>query len=77
MQVRILTRAAGPDGSFSPGDVADFDKERAFEWIKAGAAESIESGPIHIEAPELAEEPDDAEQAVEPDPKKKRKGGRR
>lgn len=79
MRIRMLTRAAGPSGNYAPGDLADFPDAVAQELLDGGYAERVEKP--RAEAPavaqaEVAEAPDEAERAVEPDPKK-RKGGRR
>lgn len=81
MKVRILTLAAGPEGNFRPGDIADFPETKAAEWIEAGYAAAVDPprakpAPEPPGEPEVAEAPEEAERAVQPEPRRRGKGGR-
>ncbi|OAN53890.1 hypothetical protein A6A04_13440 [Paramagnetospirillum marisnigri] len=53
MKIRLKTTMAGPDGSFQPGQIVDFERGRAYALIEGGYAEQI-GGEEPVSEPEVA-----------------------
>jgi hypothetical protein len=69
MKIRMLTLAAGPNGSFEAGHVYDVDRKTALEWIAARYAEPFrEPEPARESAEAPASENAMAAAAKPPEP---------
>jgi hypothetical protein len=55
MKIKYKTRAAGPDGTWNIGDVADIPVDKARQLVTGGYAEALE--PFPQAAPKPAPEP--------------------
>lgn len=71
MQVKLRVAIACPAGTFEPGESPELPDAVAAGLIEAGLAEAV-----GLAEPEIAEAPDDAELAVEPEAARPR-GSRR
>jgi len=80
MKIRMITRYAGPLGSWGPGEVADVPSAEAEGLLAAGAAVAVRAGEAPVEtaqAPAGAGPAETAESpAAQPEAKPRRRGRR-
>lgn len=58
MNIKLLTRMAGPDGNYSPGSIVSCDEKKANVMIKGGYAVAIDEPKIvepQVELPKIPE----------------------
>ncbi len=46
MKIQLITRAAGPEGNYSPGSIVSYDEKEAAKMIKGGYAVAIDEPKI-------------------------------
>ena len=46
MVIKLLTRAAGPEGNYPPGSIVSYDEKEAAKLIKGGYAVAIDEPKI-------------------------------
>jgi hypothetical protein len=77
MKIRLITRYAGPQGNWGPGQVADFPKADAEALIAGGYAAAVKAGEAHVETAQAPAGAGQAEKAQGPAAKKGAKKGAR
>lgn len=68
MKIKLLTLMVGPEGSFSPGSVLDFEENKAKVLVAGGYAVSLEPEPVQ----EVMPEPEESKPTKKVKPKKGR-----
>lgn len=57
MNIKLLTRMAGPEGNHPPGSVVSYDEKKAAQMIKCGYAVAIDEPKIVEPQPKPPEPP--------------------
>jgi hypothetical protein len=75
MKIRLITRYAGPQGNWGPGQVADFPKADAEALIADGYAAAVKAGEAQVETAQSPAGAGQAEKGQAPAAKKGAKKG--